>query len=256
VIDEEKTRVLPRNFEIAAKTIVMKFPPRMTVPGEPPPLRIPDVPHAFDPCETRLAKLPPCLPPMAAEPPVEITTKKLIRRPHLVRQPRPARQILAISPSVVGPAVPPAPPPLPIASANRIRARNSNSKRILLAAGAALLVALVLILPLSSLSANSQTPAVTQYQLHFEAIDDRGDAISGVAVAIGETRIGTTGTSGVLRAEVNASKGERFPLHVSCPKDYDNAKAPEHIAFRDTEELAAEQNSRIHVLVECARRWR
>lgn len=131
-----------------------------------------------------------------------------------------------------------------------MRTRATNSKRILFVAGAALLVALVLILPLSSPSANSQTPAATHYQLHFDAMDEGGNAISGVTVAIGETKIGTTGKTGILRAEVNASKGERFPLHVSCPKDYESTEAPEHIVFRDAKEVA---DSRMQVRLECVR---
>ncbi len=112
-------------------------------------------------------------------------------------------------------------------------------------------LALVLLVALAGCA--EAEPLSTHYQLQFDAFDDRGKAISGVGVAVGETKIGTTTSTGILRVEVNASKGERFPLHMTCPENYAKSETPEHIVFRDTKGLAGEEHARIHVKLECAR---
>ncbi len=96
----------------------------------------------------------------------------------------------------------------------------------------------------------------SRYQLQFDAHDDRGDAIKGLVVSVGETRIGETDKNGILQAEVKAAKGDRYALHITCPKDYASSEMPEHILFRDTKGLAGKEHARIHVQVECARQER
>lgn len=112
------------------------------------------------------------------------------------------------------------------------------------------------LLALGLMACSADAPKATHYQLQFDAVDDRGARIAGVVIAVGETRIGTTNETGILQAEVNASKGERFPLHLSCPDDYQKREAPTHIVFRDTKGLEGEKHSRIHVGIECARHER
>ncbi len=99
-------------------------------------------------------------------------------------------------------------------------------------------------------------PTTERYSLQFDAIDDRGDPIEGLVVVVGETRIGATGSAGTLQAEVNASKGERFALHLSCPENYQLGESPKHIVFRETKGLAGKSHSRMHVMLECSRQER
>lgn len=114
----------------------------------------------------------------------------------------------------------------------------------------------ILALTLGLIACGETAPPATHYQLQFDAIDDRGAEIPGVEISVGETRIGITNQQGGLQVEVNATKGQRFPLHFICPDTHHNSTAPEHIVFRDTRGLEGEEHSRIHVQVECARRDR
>jgi hypothetical protein len=103
---------------------------------------------------------------------------------------------------------------------------------------------------------SASPPPEARYELEFQASDDRGDPVEGLTVAIGETRIGNTDARGLLRAEVNASKGERFPLHAPCPGDYLESDAPGHVVFRDTRGLAGARSTTIRLEIQCARRDR
>lgn len=103
-------------------------------------------------------------------------------------------------------------------------------------------------------SAPNRTPA--RYELEFLALDDRGDAIADLEIAIGDTRIGSTDKSGLLRAEVNAHRGERFPLYAPCPDEYVELEAPSHVIFQDTKGLESDRNARIQAQIECARQNR
>lgn len=100
------------------------------------------------------------------------------------------------------------------------------------------------------------TPSSSHYQLQFDVVDDRGEALAGVAIAVGETKIGTTDLTGILRAEVNASKGDRYPLHRRCPERYESTSEIENIVFRDTKGLEGGAHARIHVQLQCERRER
>lgn len=102
----------------------------------------------------------------------------------------------------------------------------------------------------------NHAPSSTHYQLQFDVVDDRGEAIAGVAIAVGDTQIGTTNGSGILRAEVSASKGDRYPLHRQCPERYENAGEVESIVFRDTKGLGGGKHAKIHVQLQCERQER
>ena len=109
-------------------------------------------------------------------------------------------------------------------------------------------------LALQACSGSNRLPS--RYELEIEASDDRGDPVRGVAIAIGDTRIGSTDDAGLLRAEVNASRGERFPLHAPCPDNYVDSEAPSQVIFGDTKGLKGQANARIQVQIVCSRRDR
>lgn len=111
---------------------------------------------------------------------------------------------------------------------------------------------------LTCLSGGCGTPtsSSTHYQLQFDVVDDRGEALAGVAIAVGDTKIGTTDGTGILRAEVNASKGDRYPLHRQCPEQYESSSEVENIVFRDTKGLKGGEHAKIHVRLQCERQER
>lgn len=222
MMDDEKTKFAPRKFGIAAKTVVMNVPPRMTshlrVASPPEALQAPAGPglapaaprlppsaprqetfqtqaqrntrvalpsqglgratavapiaqHAFDPRATRMA-VPP-LPKQAgpSQMPMEFSTGELIRGPQtrLARSSRPARHMpvaAQLPASYLEPAKPPprAPSHPPSSDSSglaglRRRLQQKNARPTLLIGLAAVLAALVFLLPLSSPSASSQTNA-------------------------------------------------------------------------------------------------
>lgn len=249
--DDEKTRVAPWNFRMAAKTVVMPLPPRMTKnidaavpeplmhqqgpPSMPPPgeaillNRVVAQEPAFDPKATRMA-LPP-LPNRSNQHRAldEIWTGELIRGPQ-------TRMARASHPAVQMPPPPPprAPGPRPssaqtstpnIMAAWRMRMQEARAKTALLGA-AALLMLLLLLLPLSSSSANSQERAVTT---------DVNQEGSTAAIADGNQEQMPTVTAAVNQ--------ERRPPTIAIGSLAESAMTSKSLVTTQTESVEKEQLS-------------
>ena len=107
---------------------------------------------------------------------------------------------------------------------------------------------------LTACGERGQTPS--RYSLSFAALDDRGDALASMPIQIGETVIGTTDTSGILLAEVNANDGDRYPLLAPCPKGYDPFEVPDEVVFLGTRGLNGEKNASLEIRIICKRKTR
>lgn len=166
--DAKKTILnLERFGDMAAKTVVMTCPPRMSMHLEAVEPNCGDQPvvvrEPFDPRATRMAAH--ARGPLA-ENWQEIATGEIMRGPQTRMVPSAPRASNVHLPPLPQPRMPPTPcptsfPPIPeaCASTGAGRARGSSlktSRRNLILLGAALLVGLVLLLPLSSPSARSQ----------------------------------------------------------------------------------------------------
>ncbi len=103
-------------------------------------------------------------------------------------------------------------------------------------------------------AAPTKEPA--RYSLSISAVDDRGSALRDIPIHIGETDIGMTDGNGVLRAEVNASDGDRYPLVAPCPEAHEPLQMPDEVVFLDTRGLGGEKNATLEIRVVCKRQSR
>lgn len=96
----------------------------------------------------------------------------------------------------------------------------------------------------------------SRYTLTFATVDDLGEPLARVPIQVGETAIGRTGESGVLRAEVNAKDGDRYPLVAPCPDGYLQMEVPDEVVFLDTRGLGGEKNASLEIQIVCTRKTR
>jgi len=66
----------------------------------------------------------------------------------------------------------------------------------------------------------------TRFASEFHVTTDDGDALAGAVIAAGETRLGTTGPDGLLRADIVGAEGQSISVNVSCPKDFAGSEQP------------------------------
>ncbi len=100
--------------------------------------------------------------------------------------------------------------------------------------------------------ADKETDAI-EFRLNINAVDDRGGAITGIAVRVGETRIGKTAENGELRAIVKAFDGQVFDFLATCPDDYSSEDIPKKVVFRDTRGLEGMQSQTMNFEIRCVR---
>ncbi len=91
------------------------------------------------------------------------------------------------------------------------------------------------------------------YEVSFQARDDRGQALAGLAIDVGETALGETDASGLLRVQVSAHFGDRYVLKAPCPQGYVADEAPKEVLFKATTDLRGQEHSSIDLRIVCAR---
>jgi len=109
---------------------------------------------------------------------------------------------------------------------------------------------------LGGVACADETSEPILFSLDVNAVDDRGGAIPGIEVHVGETAIGKTEEDGHLRARVHASDGQSFRFHAKCPGGHSSSKIPDRVVFRDTRGLEGSRTQSMKFQIRCTRNER
>lgn len=118
-----------------------------------------------------------------------------------------------------------------------------------------ILTALVALLG-SACSAEPSDSARPKFAVEFQITNDDGQALRGVTVDAGKTRVGTTAANGLLEAELSGDEGQTIAVAVSCPEGFSNPQTVEPLRLTRTLRINGDGYQPLRVEVVCRRRLR